>query len=190
MSIVSTPMTAEELERFAGEDAVARELERGELIEMSPAGPVHGEVCMAVAGPLWMFIKSRGLGKTYGAETGFLVEEHPDTVLAPDFAFICKARIASLNSERGFIKGAPDIVVEVMSPSDSVKSAAEKADKWLRYGARQCWIVNLKRRTVTIQETNNETRELFETETIDKIELLPDFRLAVRDLFECLDKTE
>jgi Uma2 family endonuclease len=185
MSTITPLMTAEELELLPG-DAIHRELDQGELIEMSPAGPFHGQVCMAVSGHLWYFIETHNLGNTYTAETGFILDEHPDTVLAPDFAFIRNERIAAIDNHRGYIRGAPDLVIETMSPSDSVKSATAKANQWLHFGARQCWIVNPQKRTVTILDANRDTREFSETEIIDTIELLPGFQCQVSEFFKRL----
>jgi Uma2 family endonuclease len=190
MSTTTPLMRAEELERLPDHGAL-RELVHGEIVEMSPAGPDHGEVCAAVVEYLRHFIRTQRLGKTYGPETGFLLQEAPDTVLAPDFAFIRRERIASLNRERAFLKGAPDLVVEVLSPSDTMKSTTEKAVRWLGFGTQQVWIVSPRHRTVTILDSPQAAgKVLSESAVIENILILPGFRLAVADLFETLDETD
>lgn len=187
----STPlMTAEELGSLEG-DGIPRELNLGKLIEMSPAGSDHGEICVSVITILASFIRSHRLGKAFGSETGFLLSEAPDTVLAPDFAFICRDRVPFLNKQRSFIKGPPDLAVEVTSPRDTVKSAIAKAKRWIEFGVQQVWIINPQQRTVTIFDASGEPAKIHsQTEIIADIAILPGFRLAVRDLFECLDETE
>lgn len=190
MSIISPLMTVEELQCLP-RDGTLRALERGELIEMPPAGPDHGEVCAAVIEYLRHFVRTRRLGKTYGSETGFILAETPDTLLAPDCAFIRRERVSSLDRQRGFLKVAPDLVVEVLSPSDTMKSAVDKAVKWLRAGTQQVWIVSPRHRTVTILESPDAAgKVLSESEVIENILILPGFRLAVADLFETLDETD
>src|SRR5438876_107039 len=90
------------------------ELISGELKKMSPAGHDHGRITMELAGPLQQFVKKKGLGKVYAAETGFLLTRDPDTVRAPDIAFIRQKRIDEVGRVKGYWNGPPDLAVEVI----------------------------------------------------------------------------
>src|SRR5687768_15778940 len=91
------------------------ELVRGELKKMSPAGHEHGAIIMQLAAPLAQYVKDKKLGRVYAAETGFKLETNPDTVRAPDIAFIVTARVEAVGKARGYWPGAPDLAVEVLS---------------------------------------------------------------------------
>lgn len=108
-------MTAEDLWQL--DDSEHRyDLIRGELIQMSPAGAEHGELAMTIGGFLWSHARKHRLGKTYGAETGFILARDPDVVLAPDAAFVQAGRITSEMDETRFLEIAPDLVVEIVPP--------------------------------------------------------------------------
>src|SRR5687768_4747230 len=105
--------TADELLHMP-DDGVRRELVHGELREMPPAGGEHGRVIVRLTWRLGQHVETRGLGAVLGADTGFWLERDPDTVRAPDIAFV--ARESSARTP-GFIEGPPDLAVEVVSPS-------------------------------------------------------------------------
>ena len=113
------PVTADELLAMP-DDGYRYEIIEGELRRMSPAGDEHGRIGMELAVPLGSYVKSGGLGKLYLAETGFLLATNPDTVRAPDIAFVCIERIKESPDVKGYRIGAPDLAVEVVSPGDMV----------------------------------------------------------------------
>ena len=110
-------VTAEELLRMPA-NGVRRELIRGEVRELTPAGHRHGKVAMQVGWRLAQHVQANGLGQVYAAETGFKLASNPDTVRAPDAAFIRRERLDEGNSAEGYWPGAPDLAVEVISPDD------------------------------------------------------------------------
>ena len=126
-------VTADELFRMP-EDGYRYALVRGGLLRMTPAGFDHGAVIMNLAVPLGQHVKTGRLGVVCGAETGFVLERRPDTVLAPDIAFVRRERIPAAGRPRTFWDGPPDLAVEVRSPGDTRKEVAEKVAAWLASG--------------------------------------------------------
>src|SRR6185369_10969566 len=110
-------MTADEL-LAEPDDGFVYELIKGELIKVSPPpGHEHGLVAMNIAGPLYEHVRKHQLGNVYAAETGYLLEQDPDTVRAADVSFIAQERIDKAGPVKRYWKGAPDLAVEVNSPS-------------------------------------------------------------------------
>lgn len=124
----------------------------------------------------------RGLGKISMAETGFLVSRAPDTVRAPDLAFVSKAR---LPTERvtGWGTVIPDLVVEVVSPSDRATEVREKVEDWLRAGVRLVWVVYPSVRTVDVYRPGSDVRVLGEADVLEGEDVVPGFSLPVRQIF-------
>ena len=112
-----TLVTAEELLRMP-DDGKRYELIEGELIEMAPAGGRHGNIGVRIVGFLFQYIYKTNLGELFGADTGFFLQRDPDTVRAPDAAFIAMERIPPDGIPTGFVDTIPDLIVEVVSPSD------------------------------------------------------------------------
>ena len=111
---------------------------------MSPTSGKHGVVAMRLSRILANYIEDSDLGLTFAAETGFRLEHDPDTVLAPDFAFISRDRISTLPDD-GYVRLPPDLVVEVISPSQSDKEMRLKAELWISLGVKQVWLVQPKK---------------------------------------------
>lgn len=174
-------MTADELLRLP-DDSMCHELIKGELLTMPPPGDEHGAVTMNLTGFLFNYVKANNLGVMRAAETGFKLESNPDTVLAPDIAFIAHDRVGP-RVVSGYREGAPDLAVEVMSQWDSRSKAARKAALWLDLGAKSVWIVNPRQRTVEVNRADGYKRLFHETdELID--DTVPGFRVAVSEIFE------
>ncbi|MDQ3804313.1 MAG: Uma2 family endonuclease [Acidobacteriota bacterium] len=159
------------------------ELVEGELRTMPPAGEEHGAVAMNLAAPLTLYVKANKLGLVLAAETGYKLAANPDTVLAPDVAFVRRERVEQTGIMKGFREGAPDLAVEVMSPGDTPKEVTEKAGKWLAAGALAVWVVNPKRRTVTVYRSLKDATTLTEADELDGGEVVPGFRCRVSELF-------
>src|SRR5919109_273859 len=118
--MTTTPqhMTAEELLHMP-DDGFRYELIRGELRKMAPAGHQHGRIAINVTTPLDQHVRAHNLGTVYAAETGFKLASNPDVVRAPDIAFIRRQRVEEVGNVEGYWPGAPDLAVEVISPSDT-----------------------------------------------------------------------
>jgi Uma2 family endonuclease len=149
---------------------------------MSPAGASHGDIANTLAFLLTGHVRKRALGKVFAAETGFLISTSPDTVRAPDVAFVRKERANSLPS-RGFFEGAPDLAVEVLSPDDSASDVAYKVNDWLKSGTVEVWLVDPKRKTIAIHTKNRPGQWLTQSDELVSEALFPGFRIAVADVF-------
>jgi len=171
--------TADELLR-AG-DIGRCELIAGKLEMMLLPGFEHGRITMKLATPLAQHAESRRLGTVVAAETGFWLSRDPDTVRAPDIAFVRAARTPE--TERGYFPGPPDLAVEVLSPNDRPGYVREKIAEWLEAGALVVWVVDPRERTVTVHEAGKHPSVLGDTDTLSGGDLLPGFELAVSEIF-------
>ncbi len=153
------------------------ELIRGELKTMSPAGGGHGSVTMELCILVGGHIIANKLGKTFAAETGFIVKEEPRTILAPDFAFIAKERVPSPIPDN-FVPVVPDLVLETRSPGDTARAVAAKVELWLEVGAREVWELNPRRQILTVYTPDHQPRPLGAADQLES-ELLPGLSLAL-----------
>jgi Uma2 family endonuclease len=159
------------------------ELVCGELIQMTPAGSEHGSIMVRITLPLGNFVTRAGLGEVFGAETGFHIAHDPDTVRAPDVAFVAADRLPS-PLPKGFFPGPPDLAVEVVSPEDRDSQVQAKVQNWLDAGCRVVWLVDPRRRTVQVSQSRSEARVLGLSDTLYGEPLLPGFSLAVAEIFK------
>jgi Uma2 family endonuclease len=173
--------TAEDLERLSAQ-GYHYELIRGELKEMSPTGDAHGYTTYLVTLYLGMFIEEHNLGKGYGAETGFQLANSPDTVLAPDFAFVAKGRQPDTVAKT-YAPFVPDLVLETRSPNDTKKEVAEKVQRWLQAGVRMALELDPKSRVLTVYRPGKAPRELGADAELSGEDVLPGFALPMRKLF-------
>jgi Uma2 family endonuclease len=130
-----TLLTADELEQMPDDDSVQTELDEGELITMPPAGESHGRYESEIIYILRHYVKAHRLGRIYTGDTGFRLADH--TVRSPDVAFVRQDRQQSIES-KGFAKGAPDLAVEIFSPSDSVRQLMRKVKQYFLWGGQSC----------------------------------------------------
>jgi Uma2 family endonuclease len=182
MAITDQLMTADELWRLP-DDGQRHELVAGELRTMAPSGSQHGRVTVRVTVPLGQHVEAHELGVVFGAETGFWIAENPDTVRAPDVAFGRRERAEAIGDVTGYWPGAPDLAVEVISPSDLYTELDEKVAMWLERGARMVLVVNPRRRTVAVHRPGGQVRLLAESDEIDSEDVVPGWKLPVRELF-------
>lgn len=183
MVTTTTHVTAEELLNMP-DDGFRYELVRGELRRMAPAGQTHGEYAMSIGAPLAIHVKTNGLGKVYAAETGFKLESDPDHVRAPDAAFISSARLAEVGESDGFVEGAPDIAVEVISPSDRYTDVDEKVADWLDAGTLVVILVDPRRRVVKIHRSMTDVAVLNESDTLTVDDIVSGWQMTVGEIFK------
>ena len=154
------------------------ELVRGELKPMSPAGADHGNATIDLSSLVNAHVLANNLGKGFGAETGFIVEENPRTILAPDYAFIVSERLPA-SMPKGFMPLVPDLVLETRSPGDTAREVAAKVELWLEVGAREVWELNPRRQVLTVYRPDAEPLALTANDTLQS-DLLPGFSLELR----------
>jgi Uma2 family endonuclease len=159
------------------------ELINGELKKMSPAGQKHGRITVRLTVPLAKHVRDRQLGEVYAAETGFKLKSNPDTVRAADIAFVGKERLRILGETESYWPGAPDLAVEVNSPSDTVLEVEKKVMEWLEFGSRLVWVVSSKLHTVTVYRSLIEIVVLTENDTLDGGDVLPGFQIPIAEIF-------
>jgi len=177
-------MTAEELLRLPAGMGERYELVKGELITMSPAGSRHGRLVSRINSLIEQFVEREHLGAPFGAETGFILTRNPDTVRAPDAAFVSAARVPAEGLPEGFFPGAPDLAVEVISPSESATDVQRKVSQYFQAGTRLVWIVYPDMRQVVIFRSARESMALLADDMLDGGDLLPGFACRVSELFE------
>jgi Uma2 family endonuclease len=176
-------LTAEEVEQMPQRDAHV-ELVKGELVTMTPAGAEHGEYAGNIFAALHTFVRQHKLGTTYAAETGFILSRNPDTVRAPDAAFVSSERASHPMRREGFFDGAPDLAVEVVSPTDIDEDVEEKVLEYLQAGTKLVWIIRPRTRTITAYRSLTNIRVLTQRDTLDGDDVLPGFRVPVQDIFD------
>jgi Uma2 family endonuclease len=182
MSTTFQTITADELFTMP-KDGFRYELVKGELRKMSPAGTEHGAIIFNLSILLGQHIKANNLGQGFGAETGFKLAGNPDTVRAADIAFVRRERIPETGIPKNFWQTSPDLAVEVLSPGDSYEEVDEKVEDWLTAGTRAVWIVNPRRRSVSVYRTMTDVTRLSESDELDGDDVVPGFRCNVSEIF-------
>ncbi len=175
-------LTAADLLKLDGE-GVRGELIRGVLCETMPTGQEHGEIVVSLSAALWNFVNPRRLGRLTASDSGVWLERDPDTVREPDIAFTSAAKIPLGARITGYAEVAPDLVVEVASPSDSRREVHDKAHMWLNHGVRLVWVVQPETRTIEVYQPDEEILALGEQDALDGLDVLPDFSCDVSAVF-------
>ena len=193
-----TLITAEEFSKLAPHLGRC-ELVRGEIIEMSPPGLIHGKIAMTLGARLFNYVQGHNLGEVFAAEAGFIVEyaadeKSRDTVRGPDISFVKKERIPEGGFDDTWGDFSPDLVVEVMSKNDTHREVLEKVGEYLDAGVRLVWVVRPQNKTVTVYRLNGEIEQLQGDDRkplasvrlpnmLDGEDVLPGFSCSVSDIF-------
>ena len=173
MSSPPALMTAEELLR-TGISGKRTELVRGVLVVREPPGWLHGRVAMELARQIANHVAAHRLGAVLTAETGFTLARRPDTVRAPDVAFVRGERVPD-PEPRGFAELAPDLAVEVLSPGDRPGEVLAKVADWLTAGTRLVWVVDPERRLARVYRHDGSESIVGADEALDGEDVLPGF---------------
>ena len=173
-------ITADEL-LLMPRDGSRYELIRGVLVEKMPTGDPHRIVVVRTGTILTNYADANDYGTTGAGEPGYRLDRDPDTVRAPDVVWIAPGRIPE--GTRGYPELAPDLAVEVKSPSNSNPEMAAKAAMWFSYGSRMVWVADPQPVTVTVYRPNASPVTLHEDDILDGGDVLPGFTTPVWRLF-------
>jgi len=179
VTVTDRLMTADEL--FAlPDDGMRHELVRGRLTTMVPPGHEHGRIAKRVGRLLDDHVEAGGLGETITTEVGFQLG--PNTVRAPDIAFIARSRSETVGVTKKYWPGAPDVAIEVVSPNDTYSDVHEKALEWLAAGCRLVLAVDPGPRTVTAYRSPADIRVHRGTDTVDATDVVAGWAPAAADM--------
>jgi Uma2 family endonuclease len=177
--MVSTRLlTAEDLFRLGPDPPY--ELVKGELIEVSPQGRVHGRVLSNLDYLLNHEVRSNKSGEVLVGDVGFVLARNPDTVLAPDLAFVRTERL--VDEGDGYLELAPDLAIDVVSPSNTSLEIARKIELYLAGGSSEVWVVRPRERDITIHRAEGEAVVYRESDSL-KSEVLPTLDFSVNEIF-------
>jgi len=183
MSTHAIATTAEDLLELPMGEGKRYELVEGRLRVMCAAGFEHGRVASTAGRLLAVHVHATGSGVTLGAETGFILAREPDTVRAPDAAFVSHARVDAVGITPGFWPGgAPDLAIEVVSPDDSRPYVRSKALSWLDGGAIAVLVLDPRSQSATVYRAGEDIGTFTDGE-LDLSDAVPGWRVAVADFF-------
>jgi Uma2 family endonuclease len=157
------------------------ELLDGELI-MSPVPANHGTICVRLIILIGSFVQRRKLGEVYDSSTGFRLSE--DVLLSPDLSFVSKSRLKKiLRAPDKFLCGAPDLGVEVLSPSDRMQEIHRKLDLYFEHGTRLIWMINWKLEQIHVYRPDSIEALTRPAEILSGAEVLPGFKCRLQQVF-------
>ncbi|MCS7207081.1 MAG: Uma2 family endonuclease [Dehalococcoidia bacterium] len=179
-----TRLTAQDLWRMGAGDA-RRELVNGEVVEMPPAGGVHGSIVTRLASAMAQVARANKSGEVLSGDVGFILRlpYDPERVRAPDIAFLAAHRLPQGRLPEGFLDGPPDLAVEILSPSDNPIEIQQKVRDYLEAGTRLVWVVAPRAKTITVYRPDGSARLLREHDTLDGEDVLPGLRVPLSEVF-------
>jgi Uma2 family endonuclease len=175
--------TAKDLWERRGD--VRSELVNGQVVEMPLPGGLHGRVMVRIASRLDGHVRQHGGGEVVGGDVGFVLHlpNDPERVRGPDVAFVATERLPEGRLPEGFLDGAPDLAVEVLSPSDNPVDVQQKVRDWLEGGARLVWVVTPQARAVTVYHPDGSARLLRDQEVLEGEQVLPGLAIPLDEIF-------
>jgi len=175
-------ITATELANLT-DDSYRHELSAGLLLAEPLPSHRHDRIRRRLERLLEAFVEDRGLGEVFG-EAGYVLARNPDTVRGPDLSFVSRDRLAGFDDAR-FFSGAPDLAVEILSPSNRSGEMHAKVADYLAAGARLVWVVDPGERSVTTYRDLLAPRRLSSPETLDGADVLRGLAIPLDALFPC-----
>jgi Uma2 family endonuclease len=176
-------VTAEQLYELPN-DGLRYELLRGMLVSEPVSGRIHGRTVARISKLLSVFVDPRRLGVVYTGDTGFVLARQPDTVRGPDVAFLSAERERQTADARPYVPGAPDLAVEVVSPSDGTREVLGKVSDYLAAGSRVVWVVDPVREEVSVFRSPFAPHVLAGTDVLNGDDVLPGFSVTIAEIFE------
>ena len=181
ISIEKKLLTAEEFFLLPNPlDGSQQELVRGEVIHMPPPGGLHGVCCSKACRRVGNFVEDNNRATVTSNDTGFITERRPDSVRGPDISFWTMERLTEIPV--GYIEITPDLLIDVLSPSNTSKQIRTKLIEYFAKGVRLIWVIAPEDRTLTIYRTPEEGRVLHETASVTGEDVLPGFTCRVSDM--------
>ena len=176
-----TLISVAEFDRLIEPDELRYELDEGELIEMTRPRVGHNRVVMRMTQLLLQYLQKNPVGEFFTSDNLFILG--PTTKRAPDLSFILAERASKIDSAKD-IQGAPDLVIEVLSPPDKAVAMRRKVKQYFGAGARVVWLVYPTSREVEVWESvSGPARVVGENEILESRDLLPGFSCLIRSLF-------
>jgi len=173
-------ITAEEFALMPGSEHM--ELIRGEVRVTMPPSREHGRIALAI-GTLLRLWASEGSHGEVGVESGFILAHDPDIVRGPDVYFVRADRIPSTDTPNAFWTIAPDLAIEVISPSETVEDVRGKIRDYLAAGTPLVWTIHPSTREVVVYTPDGMARTYSEDAVIEYPDILPGFSCKVSELF-------
>jgi Uma2 family endonuclease len=182
MATTEKLLTAEEFEQLP-DDGKHYELIDGELREMAPTVNWHGEVEINLGTLLNVHVRAQRLGRVSCGVVLYIVRRTPDRVRAADITFIRQERVPPLEARQHIMEVIPDLVVEILSKSDTIEEITDRIDDWLNAGVQMLWIIDPFRHSVTIYQPGHDAVLLGERATLEGDLVVPGFRCSVAEIF-------
>jgi Uma2 family endonuclease len=180
-AVANQLLTAEEFWRLPVVNG-PRELVRGEVIETMPPGGQHGAIAVVLA----MLLRSwaqRAAGGYVGVESGYVLSRNPDTVRGPDVSFVRADRLPASGIPEGFWAFAPDVAVEIVSPSETADEVREKVRDFLNAGTALVWTIYPRTQEVVVHTVDGLARTFSGNDVLEFPSVLPGFSCNVAELF-------
>jgi Uma2 family endonuclease len=177
----SVALTAVDVERVSIPGKLV-ELVRGQLVVSEPPGTRHGAIAANLSSYLHDFVRRHGLGTVFAQDTGFKITSDPDTVRAPDVAFVRRERADRIPA-RGYAELAPDLLAEILSPDDRPGEVLAKVADWLAAGVKLVWVVDPERLEVRVHRADGSLSLLRDNDALDGEDVLSGFVCPLRNVF-------
>jgi Uma2 family endonuclease len=168
------------------DDGNRYELVKGELINMGNSGALHGYIAILLSAALFGLVTSRKLGVLLDSSTAFTMKN--GNKRSPDIAFFAKERLQGLEElPTGFLEGAPDLVVEILSSGNTVAEIEDKIVEYFANGTRLLWVISPGQHYVLVYRSGYEPQRLLTSgDFLEGEEVVPGFTFPVADLFHKL----
>lgn len=183
MTTIETSMTAEEYLELP-DNGCPTELVRGAIVRMNIPNFRHGKLCTAVSSPLWQYAKLHQLGHVLSNYSGVITERNPDTVRGPDVSFYSYSRIPKGADPAGYANVAPEIAIEVRSPTDRWAKVLAKVSEYLSAGVEVVYVVDAQSQSVLVYRDDQPGTPIGKDAEWIFPPPLDGLRIPVRELFE------